>query len=202
MPQTNMKRLLILLLGLTLSVMPAKAQSWSDMLKGLFGGETTTTQTVEKPVYPTAKQIVGRWTYQQLDMDYTGDSALALMGVSTAKTQLSTIASVAKLTTGKDYVKLSSNGTYTAISGERKFEGSYSYNPSNGKLTLVVGDKLRIDASVTLVDGKGRIMFNAKQAAIAVEQYSESFKNNTTFKLMKEIVMAYPEITVGAIMKK
>ena len=45
-------------------------------------------------------------------------------------------------------------------------------------------------------------MFNAKQAALTIEQQSESFKNNTTFRLMKEIVMAYPEITVGAIMKK
>lgn len=196
-----MKRFLVILFGVMLFAMPAQAQSWGDMLKGLFGDDTAS-QPIEKVVYPTAKQIVGKWVYQQLDMDYTGDSPIASMGVSTAKTQLSAVASAAKLTAGKDYVKLAGNGTFLLQSGERKIEGTYTYNPSNGKMILVVGEKLKAEATVTLVDGKGRIMFNAKQAALTIEQNSSSFKDNTTFRLMKEIVMAYPEITVGAIMKK
>ena len=196
-----MKKFSILLLGITLFAMPANAQSWGDMLKGLLGSETTS-QPAVKIEYPTAKQIVGKWVYQQLDMDYTGDSAIASMGVSTAKTQLASVAAAAKLTSGKDYVKLANNGTFTLHSGERKIEGSYTYSPTNGKLIITVNEKLKAEATVTLVDGQGRIMFNAKQAALTIEQQSESFKNNTTFRLMKEIVMAYPEITVGAIMKK
>ena len=135
-------------------------------------------------------------------MVYTGESAIASMGVSTAKTQLASVAAAAKLTSGKDYVKLANNGTFTLHSGERKKECNYSYSPANGKLIITVNEKLKAEATVTLVDGQGRIMFNAKQAALTIEQQSESFKNNTTFRLMKEIVMAYPEITVGAIMKK
>ncbi len=196
-----MKKFSILLLGITLFALPANAQSWGDMLKGLLGSETTSQPEV-KVEYPTAKQIVGKWVYQQLDMDYTGDSAIASMGVSTAKTQLASVAAAAKLTSGKDYVKLANNGTFTLHSGERKIEGNYTYSPANGKLIITVNEKLKAEATVTLVDGQGRIMFNAKQAALTIEQQSESFKNNTTFRLMKEIVMAYPEITVGAIMKK
>ena len=184
-----MKRLTLLLLGLVLSAAPLQAQSLSDLLGSLFGSSTTTTtQTAPKPEYPTAKQVVGRWVYQQLDMDYTGDSTIASLGVATAKTQLSPLASAAKLTSGKDYVKLSSNGTFNLVSGERKIDGSYTYIPSTGRLILTVGDKLKAEAIVTLVDGGARIMFNAKQS--------------TAFQMMKEIVMAYPEITVGAIMKK
>ena len=197
-----MKRLTIILLGIMLYCSSAQAQSWGDMLKGLLGSETTTSQPTQNIVYPTAKQIVGKWVYQQLDMDYTGDNAIASMGVSTAKTQLSAIASMAKLTSGKDYVKLSNNGTFNLQSGERKIEGTYSYNPSNGKLIITVGEMLRTEATVTLVDGYGRIMFNAKEAALTVEQHSDTFKENTTFRLMKEIFVAYPEITVGALMKR
>ena len=198
-----MKRLTLLLLGLVLSAAPLQAQSLSDLLGSLFGSSTTTTtQTAPKPEYPTAKQIVGRWVYQQLDMDYAGDSTIASLGVATAKTQLSTLASAAKLTSGKDYVKLSSNGTFNLVSGERKIDGSYTYTPSTGHIILTVGDKLKAEAIVTLVDGGARIMFNAKQAALTVEQNSDSFKQSTAFQMMKEIVMAYPEITVGAIMKK
>ena len=71
-----MKKFSILLLGLSLFALPANAQSWGDMLKGLLGSETTS-QPAVKVEYPTAKQIVGKWVYQQLDMDYTGDSAIA-----------------------------------------------------------------------------------------------------------------------------
>ena len=67
---------------------------------------------------------------------------------------------------------------------------------------MVAGDKLRAEATVTLVDGGARIMFNAKQAALTIEQNSDSFKQSSAFQMMKEIVVAYPEITVGAIMKK
>ena len=197
-----MKRFAILILGVLIATSPANAQSLSDMLSSLLGSSTTTSQPAEKPVYPTAKQIVGKWVYQQLDMDYSGDNAIASMGVATAKTQLSSVANVAKLTAGKDYVKISGNGTFQVISGERKIEGTYSYIPAVGRLILTVGDKIRTEATVTLVDGAGRIMFNAKQAALTIEQNSEEFKQNTTFQLMKEIVVAYPEITVGAIMKK
>ena len=197
-----MKRLTLLLLGLVLSAMPLQAQSLSDLLGSLFGSSTTTTEPAPKPEYPTAKQIVGRWVYQQLDMDYTGDSAIASLGVATAKTQFSSVANAAKLTSGKDYVKISSNGTFNLVSGERKIEGSYTYIPSIGRLILVAGDKLRAEATVTLVDGGARIMFNAKQAALTIEQNSDSFKQSSAFQMMKEIVVAYPEITVGAIMKK
>lgn len=196
-----MKRLAILLLGITFWAIPAQAQSWGDMLKGFLGDEPKT-QPAVKAVHPTAKQIVGKWVYQQLDMDYTGDSAIASMGVATAKTQLSSIASAAKLTSGKDFVKISSNGTFLLQSGERKIEGTYSYIPSIGRLIVTVGEKIRAEATVTIANGEGKIMFNAKQAALAIEQNSDSFKQNSTFQLMKEVVMAYPEITVGAIIKK
>ena len=63
-----MKKFSILLLGLSLFALPANAQSWGDMLNGLLGSETTSQPEV-KVEYPTAKQIVGKWVYQQLDLD-------------------------------------------------------------------------------------------------------------------------------------
>ena len=197
-----MKRILLLAIGILFCTAPSQAQSLSDMLGSLFGSSTTASQPAEKPVYPTAKEIVGKWVYQQLDMDYSGDSAIASMGVATAKTQLSSVAKLAKLTSGKDYVKLSNNGTFHLVSGERKIEGTYSYIAAGGRLILTSGDNIKAEAVVTLVDGAGRIMFNAKQAALTVEQNSDTFKQNTTFQLMKEVIMSYPGISVGAIMKK
>ena len=197
-----MKRVLLLIVGILLCTAPLQAQSLSDMLSSLLGSSSSSTsQPAEKPVYPTAKQIVGKWVYQQLDMDYSGDSAIASMGVATAKTQLSSVASIAKLSSGKDYVKLSSNGTFHLVSGERKIEGTYSYIPAGGRL-LLTAKEIKAEAVVTLTDGASRIMFNAKQAVLTVEQHSDTFKQNTTFQLMKEVILAYPGITVGAIMKK
>ena len=159
-----MKRVLLLIVGILLCTAPLQAQSLSDMLSSLLGSSSSSTsQPAEKPVYPTAKQIVGKWVYQQLDMDYSGDSAIASMGVATAKTQLSSVASIAKLSSGKDYVKLSSNGTFHLVSGERKIEGTYSYIPAGGRL-LLTAKEIKAEAVVTLKDGAGRIMFNAKQA--------------------------------------
>ena len=197
-----MKRVLILAIGILFCTAPSQAQSLSDMLGSLFGSSSTTTQPEEKPVYPTAKQIVGKWVYQQLDMEYSGDSTIASMGVATAKTQLSTVANMAKLTSGKDYVKLSNNGTFYLESGERKIEGKYSYTPDNGRLILTSGDDLNAEAIVTIADDTGRIMFNAKQAIATATEKSETLKQNTTFQLIKEVIMAYPGISVGAIMKK
>lgn len=197
-----MKRVLLLAIGVLFCAAPSQAQSLGDMLGSLFGSSSTTTQAAPEPKHPAAEQIVGKWVYQQLDMEYSGNSTIASMGVATAKTQLSSIAKIAKLTSGKDYVVLSNNGTFYLESGERKIEGKYSYIPDGGRLILTSGDDLKAEAIVTITDDSGRIMFNAKQAVATAMEKSKTLKESTTFQVIKEVIMAYPGISVGATMKK
>jgi hypothetical protein len=56
------------------------AQSLSDLfnsLSGMFGSSTPQQEVVEKPTYPTDKEIIGTWVYSQPEIVYEGEDALA-----------------------------------------------------------------------------------------------------------------------------
>ena len=66
-------------LCIALSATSAQAQSLDDLLKGLSNllGTTEEPAKVPKITHPEAYDLMGRWYFEALVMDYTGDSSLA-----------------------------------------------------------------------------------------------------------------------------
>lgn len=186
----------------------ASAQS----LEGLFNSlskmfSAPTEQTAEpeaKVEHPTEKEIVGKWTYQEMVMEYTGNSTLASLAVSSAATQLPALASKAGIT-GKEYVRIKGDGSMLFVGGDHKVEGRYTYVQPTGKMIVSVMHKnqtITLTGTVTKVNGRIKVLFNANEVAAKAEMISSKFKENTTFAMLKGLVDSYPGIMGGAIFRK
>ena len=76
----------LLLLVAVMASSNAQAQSLDDLLKGLaslVGVTTESTEQKPKITHPEIYELIGRWNFDGLVMDYTGDSSIAAVAVST-----------------------------------------------------------------------------------------------------------------------
>ena len=202
-----MKRfLLIVTIGIfTLSAQNSQAQSLDALLNGLSKllGATTETQQVAKPVYPTAEELLGTWVYQSPEMVYSGSDALATVAISSLKGQLPALASKFGIESGNVYATVSKK-SIKAWRGDQKSNASYSYIPANGQ-AIISGKfndrKVILTGVVDVVDGNIRVLFKAKEL-MAIVAETETFKQNTTLQAIKGVIDRYPEIQVGAIVKR
>lgn len=193
----------------TLCVERVSAQSLQSLFEGfakmLTEQSDAPSQQAKKVAYPTAKEIVGKWAYQQLVMEYTGDSSLASLAVSSAATQLPTLATKAGLAAGKDYVRVKSDGKILFVSGEKKVEGSYTYVPPTGQMIVTVNygeHSVTLTGSVSKVDGKLKVLFKANEVVAKAEMISSKIQENSTFAILKELINSYPGIMGGALFSK
>lgn len=203
-----MKRLIAILFTITIGTCGVQAQSLDALLKGLgglFGGSNEQAeQPAKKPNYPTEKELVNKWVFQQLEMEYSGNDPLASVAVAAAKQQLPTLATKAEVTAGKDYLKIKSDGTMTAVSGDRKASAKYSYIPPTGMvvITLTNGtDQLIVSATATLKDGILSLMFKANELIALASHSNPELKNDSMFAVAQSLCETYPGITVGLSFK-
>ncbi len=185
----------------------ASAQSLEGLFNSLskmLSGESTTPKQEVKVSHPTEKEIIGKWTYQEMCMEYTGDSTLASIAVSSAASQLPTLAAKVGLT-GKEYVRIKGDGSMLFVGGDSKIEAKYTYVKPTGKIIVSVvhnGQTITLTGSVAKIDGGLKVMFNANEVAAKAEMVSSKFKDNSTFAILKELINSYPGIMGGAIFKK
>lgn len=205
-----MKKIVIALafICVTFGATNASAQSLGDLFNGLskmFSASTEqTTQPEIKVEHPTEKEIIGKWSYQELVMEYTGNSTLASLAVSSAATQLPTLATKFGIT-GKEYVRIKNDGSIIFVGGDHKVEGRYTYVQPTGKMIVSVKHNeqtITLTGTVTKVDGRLKVLFNANEVAAKAEMVSSKFKENTTFAMLKGLVDSYPGIMGGAIFRK
>ncbi|MBR4994489.1 MAG: DUF4923 family protein [Alistipes sp.] len=200
--------LIVALLFTTATVNNISAQSLQSLFEGLtkmFTEPAASEPETPKVVYPTAKEITGRWSYQQLALEYTGNSTIASLAVSSAATQLSTLANKFGLVAGKDYVKVKNDGTMLFVSSDRKVEAKYTYVEPTGQLIVTMnkdGKNLTFTGSLSKVDGNLKIMFKASEMIAKAELVSSKMKDNSTFAILKELIGSYPGIIGGAIFSK
>lgn len=204
-----MKKILYALMFVTFAFSATNASAQS--LEGLFNslskmlsGESTTPKQEVKVDHPTEKEIIGKWTYQEMCMEYTGDSTLASLAVSSAASQLPTLAAKVGIT-GKEYVRIKGDGTMLFVGGDSKIEAKYTYVKPTGKIIVSVvhnGQTITLTGSVAKIDGGLKVMFNAKEVAAKAEMVSSKFKDNSTFAILREMINSYPGIMGGAIFKK
>ena len=203
-----MKRILYILIfavatfGATSSSAQTLEGLFNSLSKMLSSSESAETKAEVKVEYPTEKEIIGKWNYQEMVMEYTGDSTLASLAVSSAATQLPTLAAKVGIT-GKEYVRIKGDGTIMFVGGDSKVEAKYTYVKPTGKIIVsVVHNNQTITGSVAKVNGGLKVLFNAKEVVAKAELVSTRFKENSTFAILKELIDSYPGIMGGAIFKK
>ena len=177
---------------------------FNSLSKMLSSSESAETKAEAKVEYPTEKEITGKWTYQEMVMEYTGSSTLASLAVSSAATQLPALATKMGIT-GKEYVRIKGDGTMLFVGGDSKIEAKYTYVKPTGKIIVSVvhkGQTITLTGSVAKVNGGLKVLFNAKEVAAKAELVSSKFKDNSTFAILKELINSYPGIMGGAIFKK
>ena len=175
-----------------------------NSLSKMLSAESSTPKQEVKVEYPTEKEIIGKWNYQEMCMEYTGDSTLASIAVSSAASQLPTLAAKVGLT-GKEYVRIKGDGSMLFVGGDSKIEAKYTYVKPTGKIIVSVvhnGKTITLTGVVSKTNGALKVMFNAKEVVAKAEMVSSRFKDNSTFAILKELINSYPGIMGGAIFKK
>ena len=198
-----MKKILAIMSLLIVGISTSQAQSLSDLLNTFLGGNSTTEQQVEseKPTYPTARQLMQKWTYVQLEMEYSGNDMMA-MALASIEEQFLALGEKIGLTAGEDYIRFRSNGALTLGLDGNEIPASYTYIPPTGNLILTIDngkEKLLVTAKVTIEEESLKVMFNAKELLTIANEYIPSLKENTMFALATAIVSKYDNIFVGAI---
>lgn len=198
-----MKKILAVMSLLIVGISTSQAQSLSDLLNTFLGGNSTTEQQVEseKPTYPTARQLMQRWTYVQLEIEYPGNDMMA-MALASIEEQFLALGEKIGLTAGEDYIRFRSNGALTLGLDGNEIPASYTYIPPTGNLILTIDngkEKLLVTAKVTIEEESLKVMFNAKELLTIANEYIPSLKENTMFALATAIVSKYDNIFVGAI---
>lgn len=191
-----------------MGVSTSQAQSLDALLKGLgglFGGSTEQTEpSTPKIAHPTEQELISKWVFQQLEMEYSGNDPLASLAIASAKQQLSALATKAGLTAGKDTLKFKNDGTLSVVSGERKASAKYSYIPPTGMLviTLTDGDNtIRVSATATIKDDVLSLMFEANELVALAGQTNPKLKEDSMFAVAETLCATYPGISVGLSFK-
>lgn len=190
----------------TLFVDCAQAQSLGDLfnaLSGMFGSSTPTQEKVEKPVFPTEKQLVGTWIYSQPEIVYEGDDALATMAISTIKGQVPTLLQKYGIVAGRDYATIRGS-KITVVSGDKKAKATYTYNVSTGKAIITGehnGKTIVVNGYLTIKDGAITLLFDA-QELIAIASQEPQFKESTALQMVASVISSYPGVKVGVTAKK
>lgn len=206
-----MKKLLFLITLTTATALwqGAQAQSLDALMKSITSlfvtDEPTQTEEV-KQTHPTQAKLMGRWIYDSLAIDYTGDSSVAALAVSTLESQLPTLAAKFELSAGRDNIMVNDDGTMIITIGDKK-SSAYcsSYDQRTGSATMMfrLKDK-NISIGATAIDhnGKVKLMFNANEMMELVAQNYDKYDEMTTLQMAKGVIDSYPGIMVGLVLKR
>ncbi len=184
----------------------AQAQSLDGLLNSLssmFGSSPQQTQVVEKPVYPTQRQVVGTWVYSQPEIVYEGDDTLAALAISSVKSQIPALLQRYGIVAGREYA-IVKGSKITARSGDKEAKATYSYTASNGKAIITGehnGKAITLTGYLTIKNGDITILFDA-QELIAIASQSQTFRESSTLQMMASVISSYPGIKVGVTAKK
>ena len=199
----------LLLLVAVIASSNAQAQSLDDLLKGLaslVGVTTESTEQKPKITHPEIYELIGRWNFNGLVMDYTGDSSIAAVAVSTLEGQLPLLASKFDLVVGRDYINIGEDGVITFACGDSRISAHCNnYDSYNGEVTMTfyLKDKyINVTGLVLVQDGKTKVLFDANKIMELLSQHYPNFKENTTLQMAKTVIDSYPGIRVGAAIKK
>ena len=199
----------MLVTAFVVGTIEVQAQSLDDLMKSIsamFSSSENTPSQESQPVYPTEDELLGRFKYDALAIDYKGDSALASLAVATLESQLPLIAEKMGLVAGRDYLDVSPDGTMIIVcDGKQLPVYCTAYDPTTGTASLMmrlVDQNITLKASVTKLSGKYRIVFDAQELLSIIAKHDSKFAENTTLQMVKSVIDSYPGVRVGALLQK
>ena len=202
------KTFYISILCLVLSAANAQAQTLEDLLSGISNlfGSSEEAAPQPKITHPEIYDLLGVWKFDGLVMDYTGDSSLATVAVSTLESQLPVIAPKFDLVAGRDFIDINEDGSTTIARGEGRMTGYCTYYDSySGEASLtfnIDGKSVDITATIIEQEGKTKIFFDANKMMSLMQQHYAKFNENTILQTAKTVIDSYPGIRVGATVKR
>lgn len=192
---------------------PLQAQSWADALGKALGGaakQQTATEAAEAAAAPaappTARALRGVWTYRAPAMDYTGDDMLAALAVGTLRDQMAPLYARAGLEPGKGTVRFADGRRVVFELGTHRMEGTYTYRPATGALTVTLrhqGRQAAFEGTASLSDGVLTLLFDARQALEAIggrealEGVPEQTAQLEKLRQLAVLLEKYPGIRLG-----
>lgn len=197
-----MKKITLLIL-LLLAVPQSRAQSLSNLFKGLFGsGRTETAESKpEAPKFPAASTLAGTWIYNEPIVDYTGGDVLAQMAVSALRGQAADLAAKMGLQAGRDKVRWTDKGRVTLEIGDKRLDATYKYAPATGtmELTLRAGERTATfrGTAELAAGGELRLTFDATDCVRVIRTVAPEAMENSYFKTLNAIVEQYPGLRGG-----
>lgn len=197
-----MKKLILLVALLGGACLECEAQSWMDMLKGLFSTtEESIEQQKEVESYMTARQLCRTWTYKSAVVEYTGSDALVSMAVSALKDQVDGYITKAGIQAGRDYIAFQRGGAVRMHIADKKLAGTYRYNADTGKVTITVpvnGKTVSLTGQTRYKSGRLTLLFAADKTLAKLKEAMPSLAQNDYVKIAESVVSGNPGILIGA----
>ena len=205
-----MKRFLfiLLVLGAICVSKPSHAQSLDDLMRSIGAALFSEQPQPEKPkvTHPAVQELIGRLKYDALAIDYTGDSTIAALAVSTLESQLPMIAEKFGFVAERDYLEVGDDGSLLIVcDGKGAMAYCSSYDQATGRTTIMMRlaeQSIYVGATVLKSEGRYRLLFDATELFSLMEKHYPAFTENTTLVMIKGVVDAYPGIRVGVVLRK
>ena len=197
-----MKRLMILVAVLVMSIANVEAQSLKDILGGLVGavtGNTTTGQT-----------IVGEWGYTKPAIALKSDKILAQAGGSLMsgpiEKKMATYYEKVGLKAGSAAITLTEDHQFTLTMGKRTLQGTYEFDSATNALTLNFTTKTsvkigKIRGEAQLSGGDLKLLFAADKMLKIVKGLS-AVSNNTSIAAISKAAEQYDGLSLGMTFAK
>ena len=208
-----MKRLLVVALMLLVGVvaLPTSASAQFDLSKigGMFGAKSQQT-TAKVSTYkalaenaPAKREILGVWSYSDIDIEYLGTNSFAEAALAQVKSVVRQELRMQGVTPGCFAITLLKSGKGSFSYGDYIFEGSYSYDSSKARFELTAtadnGKAIKCGGFLKKVDGKLVVMLDAQDAldAIATVIPEISAGDAQTFDSINGVVQSFPGIYIS-----
>lgn len=197
-----MKKLILLVALLGGACLECEAQSWLDMLKGLFSSEETTEEVAApEESYITARKLLANWSYKRAVVEYTGNDAIASMAVSALKDQVEGYCTKAGIVAGRDYIAFQKGNLVRIQIADKKLTGTYRYDPETGGITISVplnGKSVSLRGETHYKEGRLTLLFPADKALQTLKSAMPNLAQNDYVKIAESVVSNYPGILIGA----
>lgn len=187
----------------------AKAQSVDELFQALGNmiSSSDSDKKSEEPItHPDVYDLMGRWLYESLTLEYKGDNPMMGVVVSTLEGQLPTIASKFGLVAGRDYMDVADDGSLTFVQGEKRLSAYCSYYDDYtgvANLQLYIGSKsISIEATIVEQGGQTKVFFDAVKLMAILEKQYEKFSENTSLQMAKSLLDKTAGIDVGIVIKR
>lgn len=164
----------------------------SNVLTSLLSSSTT-----------TASSIVGTWTYSGPKVTFESENVLAQLGSTVASSKiedaLGTQLKKVGFTAGSTKLTLNEDKTCVMTVGSRQISGTYTYDSSSNKLTIIGALGLSsVNCTVAVVGSTMNMLFDADKLLSVASGLSSSAKTTTLSSLLKN----YSGLKLGWAMTK